>query len=311
MYLFVVLCVPVMISALTSQQIQETEATVRYRCRVTYDGTSFCGFQLQHDKKQRTVQGETERVLSARFNRLIRVVGAGRTDAGVHSRGQAVHFDLYRNETEKMKEDSRTCLEMSMNRMLPMDVRVWNVGQAPLPCEEWVNGRRSIHAWNVMRKCNAKLYSYRLCVGDSMDPVERYTRWQLDWGHEIDPKYLLKILKHFEGTHDFSLFANALEQNERKTGKPMSTIRTIHSVNLVHEKGDHYRIDVYLEGALYKMVRNIVGTALEVCRGRMSEEKFLEILHHPSRFIRKDNLAKPAPPQGLTLEHVFYPKDDF
>lgn len=327
-----------------------TRATtkVRYRCRVTYDGTGFCGFQLQHNsnnnnnkshqkqKQQRTVQGELETVLSRRFNRLVRVVGAGRTDAGVHSRGQAVHFDLYTNETSTITDNEKVVsLETTMNKMLPTDVRVWKVEQAPLPCTEFVNGKDSIHSWNVMRKCTGKLYSYRICTGNCMDPIDRHERWQLDWGHEIDPIYLQRILKHYEGTHDFQLFANALEQNERKTGKAISTIRTIHKVNLVHEyeindkdcddkDGDndddrlnsnsyknYYRIDVYLEGALYKMVRNMVGVALDVCRGKMTEEKFLGLLNNPKDYIRKDNTAKPAPPQGLTLEHVFYPNDDF
>lgn len=287
---------------------------VRYRCRVAYDGTGYCGFQLQHNpkKEQRTVQGELERILSQRFNRLVRVVGAGRTDAGVHSRGQAIHFDLYQNETESITEDKKD-LQTAMNRMLPLDIRVWKVGQAHSPQEELVNGKRKVHPWNVMRKCNAKLYSYRLCIGDSMDPLERHCRWQLDWGHEIDPKYLQAILKHYEGTHDFVCFAGALEQNERKTGKKMGTIRTIHRINLIKQDGSEnlYRIDIYLEGALYKMVRNMVGTALEVCRGRMPEDKFFTILFHPESLSRKDNPSKPAPPQGLTLEHVFYPDDDF
>lgn len=287
---------------------------VRYRSRVTYDGTSYCGFQLQHNpkKQQRTVQGELEQVLSTRFDRVVRVVGAGRTDAGVHSRGQAIHFDLYANETSSIADDNGR-IQTSMNRMLPTDIRVWKVEPAPLPQEEFVNGKMSVHSWNVMRKCNAKLYSYRLCIGDSMDPLERRSRWQLDWGYEIDPAYLGKILKHFEGTHDFCCFAGALEQLERKTGKKMGTVRTIHKVNLILENSDEklYRIDIYLKGALYKMVRNMVGTALEVCRGRMSEAAFLELLHQPEKMSRKDNPSKPAPPQGLTLEHVFYPDDDF
>jgi tRNA U38,U39,U40 pseudouridine synthase TruA len=74
-----------------------------------------------------------------------------------------------------------------------------------------------------------------------------------------------------------------------------------------------YRIDIFLVGALYKMVRNMVGTAFDVCRGRVSEEKFLELLTNPSELSlsRKENLSEPARPQGLTLERVFYPNDDF
>eukprot|EP00980_Cylindrotheca_fusiformis_P001285 scaffold333_cov133-Cylindrotheca_fusiformis.AAC.11 len=298
----------------------ELPPRVRHRCRVAYDGSGYYGFQLQQDnpkKEQPTIQGELERVLSQRFNRPVRVVGAGRTDAGVHSRGQAVHFDLYPNETITIADQTAThtsnSLQRTMNRMLPPDIRVWKVEQAHPPQVEHVNGKETVHQWNAMRKCNAKLYSYRLCIGDSMDPIERHCRWQLDWGHEIDPDYLAKILKCYEGKHDFVCFAAGLERNERKTGKAMGTIRLIHSVNLVKEGGadGHYRIDIHLEGALYKMVRNMVGTALDVCRGQMTDAEFQRILLHPENLSRKDNPSKPAPPQGLTLEHVFYPDDDF
>ena len=70
-----------------------------------------------------------------------------------------------------------------------------------------------------------------------MDPLERHCRWQLDWGYEIVDKLgeLERILKLYEGTHDFCCFAGALEANARKTGKPMGTVRTIHTVNLIKE----------------------------------------------------------------------------
>jgi tRNA pseudouridine38-40 synthase len=102
-----------------------------------------------------------------------------------------------------------------------------------------------------------------------------------------------------------------LEQNERKTGKPMGTIRTVHKAELIHEQQPaHYRIDIHLEGALYKMVRNMVGTSLDVCRGRLTEKDFQALLHPTENLSRRNNKSKPAPPEGLSLEHVFYPKDD-
>jgi tRNA pseudouridine38-40 synthase len=346
-------CVITTTSALTTTAIPTTTTRsddysstphqkIRYRCRVTYDGTGFSGFQLQataanvnvnsnsdEKQQQRTVQGQLEQVLAQRLNRPVRVVGAGRTDAGVHARGQAVHFDLYANETttttlatSNNKNNNDECwnqaLQVSMNRMLPDDIRVWNVQPAPPPCLEFVNyddGEQEMKTWNVMRKCNAKLYSYRFCIGDSMDPLDRHTRWQPDWGHEIDVNRLLPILKQYEGTHDFRCFAGALEQAQRKRGHTIGTVRRIHSVRLVEEDSAQglYRIDIFLVGALYKMVRNMVGTALDVCRGKVSEDKFLELLTNPSEssLSRKDNPCKPAPPQGLTLERVFYPNDDF
>jgi len=98
----------------------------------------------------------------------------------------------------------------------------------------------------------------------------------------------------------------------------------VYRVDLVDEGDGKYRIDFLLKGALYKMVRNMMGTALEVAQGRMAESKMLELLHHAGpeirseddgdgkvlQFVRNDNKCKPAPPQGLTLERVFF-DDDF
>ncbi|KAL3907467.1 MAG: hypothetical protein SGILL_008863, partial [Bacillariaceae sp.] len=284
---------------------------IRHRCRVAYDGTGFCGFQLQggrndsieeenkekddnsHAKtkhqrtSQRTVQGELEQVLSRRFQRLVKIVGAGRTDARVHVRGQAFHFDLYANEPGTLGETATeeqplflSKLESSMNSMLPSDVVVWNLQKAPAPVLKSGIGTQTKPAWyvwSVMRDCDSKLYSYRLCIGDSMDPIERYHRWQYDWGNQIDPQRLERILKLYEGEHDFVCFSGALEQQARKTGVTKNTVRTIQSVELVPERAysqddevldnssrhEYYRIDIRLDGALYKMVRNLVGTALE------------------------------------------------
>jgi len=119
-----------------------------------------------------------------------------------------------------------------------------------------------------------------------------------------------------------------LEQQEKKTGIiGRSTVRNIHRVQLVKEintmttttnnnnmidVGDpschYYRIDFFLDGALYKMVRNLVGTALDVCRDWLDEETFSDLLNRPSelKYTRKNNPCKPAPSVGLTLERVFY-----
>ena len=159
-----------------------------------------------------------------------------------------------------------------------------------------------------------------------MDPSERFHRWQLPW-RGLDAAQLQRILKKFEGQHDFVCFAGALEQQQKKTGIALGTIRTIHEIRLVKEVdidrnrfdinlsdmgGDpsehYYRIDIYLDGALYKMVRNIVGTAIDVCRESVSEEVLSDLLDRPKelKYSRKNNPCVPAPPNGLTLERVFY-----
>jgi tRNA pseudouridine38-40 synthase len=148
---------------------------------------------------------------------------------------------------------------------------------------------------------------------------------------------LQKIFRLYEGTHDFKAFGGQIEQNEKRAMKKINTIRTVYRVELVKEplKEDYvfgnesvispppqeqlgfigeegnYRIDFLLQGALYKMVRNMVGTAIECWLGRMSEEQLIELLRtedatNEMKLGRKDNPCKPAPPEGLTLEAVYY-----
>jgi tRNA pseudouridine38-40 synthase len=307
---------------------------VRYRARVAYDGTSFQGFQIQgsnkvvddkncngithqnrKDKQQRTVQGELETVLSTRWNQPVRVVAAGRTDAGVHARGQAIHFDVNVSETPT----DHASLERSLARMLPTDVTLWNLQFAPSARTKLVDGQERVLPWNVMYDNTHKLYSYRLSTAAVMDPLSRQHRWHPD---NVDAfvvgkaglAQLTRLLKHYEGTHDFRAFASAMEQLEKHSDGPIDTVRTVYSVNVVPEanEGD-VRIDFVLKGALYKQVRNMVGTVLETCRGEiMKESDMLRLLQDAtaSGLSRADNPSKPAPPQGLTLENVYFGDDE-
>jgi len=219
--------------------------------------------------------------------------------------------------------------------MLPPDIRIWNLERA-FPTEVTDTGKyipTGVYNWNAMKSSTTKLYSYRICIGHAMHPLDRHNRWQLPWATTINPDRLEQILKLYEGEHTFVCFAGALEQQEKKTGIiGRSTVRNIQRVQLVKEintmtattgtnnfnsdnmndVGDpscyYYRIDFFLDGALYKMVRNLVGTALDVCRDSLDEETFSDLLNRPSElnYTRKNNPCKPAPSVGLTLERVFY-----
>ena len=306
---------------------------IRYRCRVAYDGSGLNGFQYQGNPTKshiRTVQGELEDVLQRRFHRPIRVVGASRTDSGVHARGQAVHFDLLQEESEKIQTK---LLQSSLNRMLRKDIRIWNVQLAPLPSalhkaqprrglddeadeeQNYAGDSSPIYEWNAMLNCHSKLYVYRFSTSPAMDPCLRHNRWQLDLAgdddyHMLSPDRLRKTLQRYQGTHDFACFAGALERESKKKGYDLNTVRSIHSITLVEEGDDNYRIEIQLDGALYKMIRNVVGTAIDVCRGRVSLE-YLDLLLNPDgQRNRHDNPCKPAPPQGLTLERAYYKNEN-
>jgi tRNA pseudouridine38-40 synthase len=118
---------------------------------------------------------------------------------------------------------------------------------------------------------------------------------------------LTRCLKRFEGHRDFRAFAGGMDQLERKLGASFDTWRSVYSVDIVDEGHGLYRIDVVLKGALYKMIRNMVGTALHVAYGKMDEEEFNKLIDQQDGLLtRFDNPCKPAPPEGLTLERVYF-----
>jgi len=382
----------------TNNQLKKT----RFRARVAYHGTQFHGWQLQTENRS-TVQGAIESILKLRFqDRRIPVLGAGRTDAGVHARGQAIHFDLLPHEipfvpplppttidsgipimvTTDDDDQEQKCidfineLEHSLNRMLPLDIRIFNLQLAPYTwtiydqesddgeSEDISTTQTTARArpWHAIQSANSKWYSYRFTLGPTLwNPKERYTRTHFvhrpsfvpttskhrpSKSAMIEPYTLTKqdidrlqsILQLYEGTHDFKAFGGQIEQNEKKSGTIINTIRTVYRVELVKEplkesytfanessspdfddqkqsgflgEEGNYRIDFLLQGALYKMVRNMVGTAIEVWLGRMAEEQLIYLLQNNNeegdkKLRRKDNPCKPAPPEGLTLECVYY-----
>mmetsp|Transcript_15702 Transcript_15702/g.31286 ORF Transcript_15702/g.31286 Transcript_15702/m.31286 type:complete len:569 (-) Transcript_15702:20-1726(-) len=443
---------------------------IRFRCRVSYFGTPFHGWQLQPERS--TVQGEIEAAFLRRWNRRIPTVGAGRTDAGVHARGQAIHFDLYPHEIpflpptppelssfdKKSTTESHNAnvaltaaanfqndreeekcnkfcneLQHSMNRMLPLDIRLFQMQLAPYTLMIKSSKKGNVNEydeddeeddvyennnhdgtvkepmgtdasqtkhrlqplrprpWHVIQSADSKWYSYRFVLGPTLwNPMDRYTRTHFVHrpiylppnssseisGKAVDgnngsgePHHVLtkqdidrlqSILRLYEGTHDFGAFGGQIEQTQKRNQRVMDTIRTVYRVELVKEplmedyhfgsgiedvdavesakklhqpigfvgEEGNYRIDFLLQGALYKMVRNMVGTAIEVWLGRMEEEKLMELLQPSSncrfgfgieesnshdgrkKLRRKDNPCKPAPPEGLTLECVYY-EDEF
>lgn len=274
---------------------------IRYRARVAYDGAGYQGFQYQ--PSSRTVQGELEAALERRLGQSTRVVAAGRTDAGVHARGQAVHFDL--------EQELNDCehVERSLNRMLPGDIRLYHLSWAPPPLTKMIAGQERTVDWNVMYDSTGKLYSYRLSLAPVMEPVDRHNRWHPDQAHLVDIMQLQGLLQHFVGVHDFRAFSGGIEQLERKlSANKLDTVREVYDIQVVDEGSGRHRVDIHLKGALYKQVRNMMGTVMDVCRSRLSEAAFLSLLTGQDR---AQNKSKPAPPQGLTLEHVCFDEDGF
>jgi tRNA pseudouridine38-40 synthase len=270
----------------------------RYRhvCRVMYDGRRFKGWQDQNDPDQRTVQGTIGQHMSKRFNVPIKVTGASRTDHGVHSRGQVIHFDI----PSLLYETNQ--FEYSINRLLPDDIKLYNTSIAPLGNPSQVLLDESFHA---TKSANSKLYAYRFCTNKYVDPMKRHHCIHAYFPVNLDK--LNTCLQYFIGSHDFRAFSNRIERSVKDFDSKdieFSTIRQIYSITLNDEGGGYYRVDFHIQSALYRMIRNIMATAFDVASGRFSVEWMLHLLHDaPSRI---ENKSRSAPPEGLCLEHVYY-----
>ena len=194
-YLVLFCCFSLVTGSLLAPDPTQQQYT-RYVARVMYDGTSFRGWQDQAIEKSRegtkirTVQGVLTKQLSSRFDKKVTCTGASRTDLGVHSRGQAIHFDVW---NQAVCEDLRH-LEYCLNRMLPDDVRIFNISSIPLGKTEQVQIGEPFHA---TKSSTGKLYVYRFCTNEFVDPMLR--RYCTHVYVPTDMELLDKCLQVFPG----------------------------------------------------------------------------------------------------------------
>ncbi len=248
--------------------IEGEDVAIRFRC--LYDGTDFHGFQEQAGLI--TIQGELQRVLSALLG-AGKVVGAGRTDSGVHATGQVV---VWRGDSA-----------------IPLD-RVAQVANGRLPRAirlseaMWVD-----ESWDPIRSPNQKRYSYRLFRGEI--PALPWLRYAWTCHRPLDFTVLEGAAALFCGTHDFRAFRG--EGSSAKT-----TVRRVSVSRWIREEeGSIWRYEVQADGFLYHMVRMMVGAMVEDA-GRMAGHSVVDGLAHPLGM----KVAMPAPARGLTLEQVIY-----
>lgn len=243
----------------------------RYKCIISYDGTRFSGYQVQPNK--RTVQSELEAVLTKMHKGTnVKIAGSGRTDAGVHAKGQVVHFDSpLPIPVEKW--------EMALNSLLPEDIAVLRVEKV----------HESFHA--RFDACG-KEYRYFLYLSSKRDPFQRNYAYQ--YPYRLDLEAMEEACQYLLGTHDFSSFCSAKTEIEDK-------VRTIETIDLIQE-GDLFSIRFVGNGFLYNMVRILVGTLLEVGSGDRKPIDILDILEKKDRRFA----GKTAPAHGLYLWNVFY-----
>lgn len=243
----------------------------RYKCIISYDGSGFSGYQVQPNK--RTVQSVLEAVLTKMHKgETVRVSGSGRTDAGVHAKGQVIHFD----SPLIIPEDK---WEKALNSLLPEDISVLSV----------VSVYESFHA---RFHAVGKEYRYVLHLSSKRNPFQRKFAYQ--YPYRLNIQAMEQASKFFLGTHDFTSFCAAKTEVEDK-------VRTIESIDFTRED-ELLTIRFVGNGFLYNMVRILVGTLLEVGSGERSPEDIPIILAHKDRRVS----GKTAPAHGLYLWKVFY-----
>lgn len=243
----------------------------RVKLTVAYDGTNYCGWQVQPNGN--TIESELNHHLSELLGEEIHVIGASRTDAGVHARGNVAVFDTdARMPAEKFS--------YALNTRLPQDIRIQDSREVP----------GDFHP----RFCETiKTYEYRICNRRFPDPCSRLYALFYYW--ELDTEKMQKAADHLVGTHDFTSFC---------TSKPEVTdrVRTIYSLDVARE-GETVTVRVRGNGFLYNMVRIIVGTLLRVGSGMLLPDQIPEILAARDRSMAGET----AQPHGLTLVGIEYP----
>lgn len=244
---------------------------INYKMVIAYDGSRYNGWQKQGNTKD-TIQGKLEKVLEKLEGREVEVIGAGRTDAGVHALGQVANVKL------ESEINGETLLQY-LNQYLPEDIAVLSVKEVPMRFHSRLNATE-------------KTYLYRIYRSEIPNPfIRKYT---VTITEELDIEKMRMAAELLIGEHDFKSFCSL-----KKSKK--STIRTLYSI-IIEEIEEEIRISVRGNGFLYHMVRIIVGTLLEVGTGKKKPEEIEQILEKGER----QAAGKTAPAHGLFLKEVKY-----
>lgn len=243
----------------------------RIKLTLAYDGSVYVGWQLQPNG--RSIQQCVEEALFNLSGERIRVHSSGRTDAGVHARGMVCHFD-----TVRLLPLTAWC--EGLNRFLPEDVAVRRAEKVP----------EDFHA---RYSASGKHYRYTILQDRLPSPLDRLTSWRVRV--RLDLELMRQCCEEFTGVHDFSAF--------RSAGCTAGTTeKEIFSMGLESESDALVHVDVVGSGFLRHMVRMMVGTLVDVGRGRRSVATLKSMLADPG----SAPAAVTAPPQGLCLMQVYY-----
>lgn len=242
-----------------------------FKIILQYEGTKYSGWQTQGNTTN-TIQEKIQAILEKMAGEVIEVHGSGRTDTGVHARGQVANFKL---STEKREIE---ILEY-LNRYLPLDIGVVEIEEVPT---------------NFHSRLNAKEKTYLYRIWNSTIPNVFERRELLVFPQKLNIETMQKAASYFIGEHDFKSFC---------TNKRMkkSTVRTIYQID-IRKKGNEIQFLLRGNGFLYNMIRIIVGTLIEIGEEKRKPEEILSILKAKER----EAAGPTMPAHGLTLLEVKY-----
>ena len=239
---------------------------------IAYKGTNYCGWQKQNNAI--TIEETLNKALENLFKDKISVIGASRTDAGVHAKGNVAVFDT-ENMTIKAEK-----IAYALNARLPEDIRVQESREVSLD-------------FHPRYDKNRKIYSYKILNNPIEMPI--YKEYTYHVYGSISVEQMRQAAKYLIGEHDFKSFCSVNTQVE-------STVRTIYNISITKNEDNIISIDIEGNGFLYNMVRIIVGTLLQVGIGKMGVDEVKTILESKDR----NNAGPTAPAKGLILDWIQY-----
>lgn len=244
--------------------------TRNIKLTICYDGSGYHGWQVQPNGD--TIQQQIEIALLNLTGQKIKVTGSSRTDAGVSALGQVASFFI----DSPIPTDN---FPRALNSWLPKEIAIAESVEVD-------------ESFNAISSTKSKYYRYTLCTSKTPPVLNIRHCWH--YGYELDVESMDAAAKLLEGTKDFKSFASAAD-------KRLSSVRTV-SRCVVTACDDEICLNIEGDGFLYNMVRNIMGTLVEVGRGRWAPSKITEVLAAKDR----TEAAKMAPPTGLCLMRIDY-----
>jgi tRNA pseudouridine38-40 synthase len=242
----------------------------KYKLTISYDGTAYAGWQIQKNKN--TIQEEIQKALKTILREDITIVASGRTDTKVHALGQVAHCSTKSDLNLKK-------ILYSLNSILPSDIKIIDAEEVDL----------NFHA---RFSAKSKIYQYHIAT-----KTTPFTRYAYVLNRRVDLTILKKAIEFLIGKHDFRSFANKQNKGPSKN-KPIKNLKRIDVI----EKDDLLILEFEADGFLYKMVRNISQTLIDIATKKIPLSSIETILNSKDR----KNASSPAEPQGLFLVKVIY-----